>query len=1286
MTFQSDDTGSTGLMTVNGNWPTLTGNLTIQVGANGNPGALELTGNIGDGGDGYSLTKTGGNTLILDGNNSFSGGLTVSQGTIAASTFNNANTNGPLGNNSSVTLGSSGNTGTLEYTGTGATASSNMPLTLASGGTGGIQVDNAGTDLTLTGAITGSGGLAKFGAGTLTIGDNYGFTGPVNIAAGTLVLDPTNLTISNNISGNGALVKDGSGTLNLTGNNNGLSGNLTIAGGSLVTHGDANLNNGTLTISSGGDWVSSGGSGHSIIANGGTWSPQGDFFFNGTITGGGGLTINSGDLLPAPASPTDIGTITIDATGGFTRVLTFYNNNFIANNTVNVVNGGNLDIGSGGSLTLTNTMSFASGTSFGERGTAVTVDTSNVTFPSAGMMTFQNDDTGNGAPMLVTGNWPTLTGNLTLQVGTGGNPGTLELQGVMSDGGAGYGLTKTGPNELILTGANTFSGNTTISGGSIELNNPLALQYSTVSTSVTNGLTFASTGSYTIGGLTGAGNEDIPNGVTLIVGNNSTLATNDIYSGQLSDSGSLTKIGAGTLTLTGYNGGFSGPISIQGGTLATYNYYGGASLGSGSNLVTISNGATWQPTGNASYSQNFVLGTGGGVFNAALNPGWDIFQSGTITGGTGLTVTNGDFLEAPGSENNLGTLTINGGRVLIVGGGDNFLGYTGGAYAPATVFVNSGGNLDFGQGGTETPSNTMTFASGSYLGERNGTSLVLGSNVTLPSSGTFGIQADDTNTNNLITINGNWPLTGNLALTLGSAGNTNGNVMVNGLISGSGGLTVNDANTVSGTNTLILNNANTFTGATTINSGFVQLDNFLALQNSTVSIGTPNGLTFANSGAYTIGGLAGASNEALTNVTTLNVGNDSTLATNNTYSGVLSGSAAYTEVGLGTQTLSGQNTYTGATTVSGGTLIAGTDSPNGGPGAFGNASSPITLGDAGTTANNWSPSLMIGGAFTIDRAITIANQATTGTYTIGGSTDSNAVFAGLITLDHSLTISQVANAGSNALSINGGILAGINSTETVTFSGPGNIHVGGAAIGDGAGTVAVGVSGGTVTFSGANTYSGGTSVSAGILNVNNTSGSGTGSGSVSISGTGTLAGSGSIAGAVSIGDGTINPGAINGTSILSINSLTMDGSANFAVNIAAGASSGPIAGTNYDSVYITTSTGGVQAVLGGANLVLNDSAYTTVIGQLFDILHFTTLNGPTFSGNFYYGGMELFNDEYFVDANGRWYEIHYGDVRGFGNDVVLEAVPEPGSLMLFGLGALGLMTLLRRRSRTKRPE
>jgi autotransporter-associated beta strand protein len=81
----------------------------------------------------FNLTKAGTGTLVLTGNNTFSGALTVQEGTLSIPTINNASSNGTLGNSAgAVTLGGATTSGTLEYT--GATALSTKPFALAAGG------------------------------------------------------------------------------------------------------------------------------------------------------------------------------------------------------------------------------------------------------------------------------------------------------------------------------------------------------------------------------------------------------------------------------------------------------------------------------------------------------------------------------------------------------------------------------------------------------------------------------------------------------------------------------------------------------------------------------------------------------------------------------------------------------------------------------------------------------------------------------------------------------------------------------------------------------------------------------------------------------------------------------------------------------------------------------------------------------------------------------------------------------------------------------------------------
>jgi rhamnogalacturonan endolyase len=221
------------------------------------------------------------------------------------------------------------------------------------------------------------------------------------------------------------------------------------------------------------------------------------------------------------------------------------------------------------------------------------------------------------------------------------------------------------------------------------------------------------------------------------------------------------------------------------------------------------------------------------------------------------------------------------------------------------------------------------------------------------------------------------------------------------------------------------------------------------------------------------------------------------------------------------------NTFTGPVIISGGTLVAGANAPNNAAGAFGNATSAITLGDANTVSSNASPALLIGGPFTVGRPVIITNLATTGTYTIGGSMDTNATFSGAITVNEPLTISQAANAVGNALTISGGFTAGGSGLKTLTFAGPGNINVTATPVSNGSGQLAVNVTGGALTLAAANSYTGNTAVTNGFLQVNGSIAAG---GTVTVGADGMLSGKGVINGPATVQNGgALAPGGSIGT-------------------------------------------------------------------------------------------------------------------------------------------------------------
>jgi autotransporter-associated beta strand protein len=133
-------------------------------------------------------------------------------------------------------------------------------------------------------------------------------------------------------------------------------------------------------------------------------------------------------------------------------------------------------------------------------------------------------------------------------------------------GGAGN-LTKAGNGALLLNAPSTFSGMTTVSAGTLTLGNSSALQNSTLDGSGSGSLSFGTLNATTFGGLTGPGMLNLANSassaISLNVGNNNSNTT---FSGNLFGPGSLTKLGSGTLTLTGTNS-YSGATTVAAGTL-----------------------------------------------------------------------------------------------------------------------------------------------------------------------------------------------------------------------------------------------------------------------------------------------------------------------------------------------------------------------------------------------------------------------------------------------------------------------------------------------------------------------------------------------------------------------------------------------------------------------------------------------------------------------------------------------------------------------------------------------
>ena len=594
---------------------------------NGN--TLTLGGTITGGG---ALTKTGAGTLILTGTNSYSGGTTVEAGTVQG---NSVSLQGAITNNASVVFdqgtdgiyaGAMSGTGSLTKTGagnlilngtntyvggttvsggtlTGSTTSLQGNIAVASNATVAFSQTAAGV---YNGVLSGGGALVKTGSGNLTLTGANTYSGGTMVSGGTLTGSTTSLqgNIANNatvafdqgingtyagsMSGSGSLVKSGTGTVVLSGansysggtvvNSGVLQGTITSLQGTIVNNAAVVFDQG-IAVSTASIGSTPGGTGPAILSGANSYS--GSTAVNSTVLQGTSTSLQ-GSIVNNATVAFDQGVAV--STGG------------IGSTPVSLPGGGETIKAGAGSLTLNGVNSNSAGTTASPQ--AVVANNATLVLGQAGNSVY-------GAAMLGTDNAALsgsniYSGTTTISAGTIVSNGLLlgsgTYAGVMSGTGS---LIKTGSATLILTGANSYSGGTTVLEGALQ-GNSTSLQ----------------------------GN--ILNNAAVVF----DQAGNGVYAGALSGSGTLTKIGAGLLNLTG-NSVVGGGTTVSGGTLAV----------------------------NGSLTSNVTVGAGGAIGG-----------TGTITG---LLALNGGTL-APG--NSIGTLNVTG----------NFT-QTGGVYQ---VEANAGGQSD----------------------------------------------------------------------------------------------------------------------------------------------------------------------------------------------------------------------------------------------------------------------------------------------------------------------------------------------------------------------------------------------------------------------------------------------------------------------------------------------------------------------------------------------------------------------------------------------------------------
>lgn len=1027
---------------------------------------------------GNGMQFGGSGTIYLENNqNNYSGGTTIGSGG-----------SGPLVVISDDgDLGTAGNTvtmdgGSLGVT-TGSTVTTSRPIVLNSGT--GTFAPAAGGTLILNGVISGSASLTVNGVsagGRVVLGNSANtYSGGTNLVNGTLV-----------ISSDGNL-GDLNGVINFNGNATLETAATFSTSRSIALNGSTNSisadQNTVLTLNgpiSGVGSFSATGSGTIVLANSGNSYAGGTNLNSGTVAitvdgnlGAASGVINfNGGTLETKADITTPRNINLAA--GSTGTLSPDAGTTL---TVNgqIIGSGNLNVAGGGTVVLTGGSNTYTGTTSISSGTLQAAAPN--TIPSSTAMTVNggtfdlNSFNQTVASLAGTGGTVSL-GSATLTTG-GGNTNTT-FSGVITGTG---GLTKTGTGTQTLSGSNTYSGATLISDGTLAAGVNNATSANSELT-VNSGATFLLNGhNESVGSLSGDGTVTLGAG-TLTVG---AKDTSTAFNGTMSGTGGLTKVGAGTFTLNGTNITYTGATTVGGGTLLVS----GAILNSASTLVLGGStpvGGTFQLDGLSGDTTQTLNGL---IINSSSNQ--------IVVNNLGTSTT----LDLRGTSGTLG-ITHNGGTVDF----DIFGGTIGTSVTGATAIImthqtndsttgilGAWATVNGGAAFAKNDGNDNIVAYTQQAGES-----IAARGAVVPNNSQFNVSIDTAGTSGNDT----------LAATITDINTLRQNVGTDSTIDVAAGETLRVG--VNG-GILITPTAANLTIGTAANTGVL-------------TAGGPNANT---GGTLTLNNSASDANTRLTI--------NSTITNNGT------GIVSVVIAGTNTTVFNGANTYTGTTTISSGTLQIGTDNslPQQGI-VIVNSSGTLDVNDksvaigslfSGSTGGG-TVNLGTSGAGTLTIGANNASSSYSGQITGAGSIDKKGT--GGVTLSGAITgVTSITQSGAGGLALSGPI-TGVGS---ISQTGSGVLVISGQVTG---GTSISQTGSGTLTMSNSgNTYTGGTTLNSGRLNVNGNTADGTGT----PLGTGTLTINGGTLGT------TIQPtNPVTGTILT--NAISLNGNFSIATNVNSG--------------------------------------------------------------------------------------------------------------------------------------
>ncbi|HSI11004.1 MAG TPA: autotransporter-associated beta strand repeat-containing protein, partial [Chthoniobacter sp.] len=933
-----------------------------------------FTGIIEDGafGTGGSLIENGNGTLTLSGKNTYTGVTAVLAGTLQAGLANTIPANSIVGvaagatfdlHNFSQAVGSISDVN----------GSAGGRITL---GSGTMTVGNAKSSSVFSGAISGTGGLAKVGGGTLALTGINSYTGLTTVTRSGLLIAPTAttpvLSSASRLVVGGTTVSDG-GTFQL----NGVSGIATtqILNGLTVNPGSnvVTVNNlGTTTTldlrgAAGTAGITRNANGFvdfravngtlgldAIIKTHQVNNASGILGGWATVNGGVGYAANNGlDQIVAYTGYTDISAMGGTVPNGSNLNVRINSVGTAGNDVIAVHPTTSINTLTQNSATAS-TISLAAGTlKLGtDGGILVTPGSAGLTIgatPNDGVLT------------------ATSTGTITL---ANNSTSPLTINSAITNVGGPTSLRLIGGGTTVFTGTNTYSGTTTIIAGTLRTD--LAKALPSTSAVVLNGgaALDLNSNSQTVASIT-----DGPNGGGNLALGTATLTTgssnsNSVLTGVISGSGgSLVKVGTGSLTLSGANS-YSGGTTLTSGTLiANGSTTDGSGTPLGTGTLTIKGGTlgtTLLPSSGFSTLPNAVSLLGNFSISTNSNPTNPGAQNFVLNGNIGLngvtrTITGttnqgqvhfGGSIGSPGETAGVTfntTFTAAGSYVAFIFDPNNFNNCTG------QTTVNNGsflvfegtnpdsairGNLDiegngvvdyiYGTSSTQQIADTSTVTVNS-LGN------------TLSGSHFDGLELRGAS-EIIATLNGHGKVGLGSGRLIVGGGNFTG-IIEDGAFGTGGALVKNNAN-----GTLILGGKNTYTGYTSISAGTLQAGVANAISTSSI-VGIALGATFdLHNFSQSVGSIAdlnGGGGVIKLGTATLTTGSDGRFTI---FSGQIQNGGKLVKVGSGGLKLTGANTYTGGTAVNGGILLASNTTGSGtGTGAV-TVNSTGTLGGSGTIA------------------------------------------------------------------------------------------------------------------------------------------------------------------------------------------------------------------------------------------------------------------------------------------------------------------------------------------------